>query len=235
MPESSQSWSVIIMCYNEKGTIKQVVDECLTLLPSISNNQFEIIPVDDGSTDGSTQIINELAEKYSEIKPVIHGVNKGIGATLRSGYINAKMENVTAIPADGQFDINELIPHKTVSISNFVMFYRVENTTYSVFRNALSWLNKKLNRWLLGVVFKDVNWVKIYKNEHLQNLSLELTSSLVESEICAKMYYSGIQHIECKSKYKSRSYGTSKGASFKIVLQATKDLFKVTRTLKNYK
>ncbi len=229
-----QTWSVGILCYNEAGTLEKVTTDLLNVLKQLSST-FEIIIVDDRSTDGSRVVAYDLATKYPEVRVISHEVNKGIGGTLRSVYENAIYENVGFIPGDGQFDINEYLPFKEIPENHFVSFYRKENTTYSLFRNALSLMNKKINAIFLGITIKDVNWTKIYKRADLRKLNLELTSSLIESEICAKLLYLKKRVIEAESKYLPRTYGESKGASMKIVKKAMKDTWALVLIMKRFK
>lgn len=230
-----QSWSIIVLCYNEAGTIKKVIDQSLTVLRLMGADDYEILVVDDGSTDGSAELVKAYYGGHSKVKLLKHSHNKGIGPALRTGYFNASKENVCMVPADGQFDLNELLHFRQVPPNTFVSFYRKENTSYSLTRNILSLANKLVNRWLNGIDLKDVNWVKIYKRETLYFLDLEIESSLVESEICAKLLYLGHQPKEVVSKYLPRDAGVSKGASLKIVLQAAQDIIRLYRALKSFK
>ena len=229
-----QTWSVGILCYNEAGTLEKVTTDLLHVLKQLSST-FEIIIVDDRSTDGSRVVAYDLASKYPEVRVISHEVNKGIGGTLRSIYENAQYENIGIVPGDGQFDTNEYLPFKEIPENHFVSFYRKENTTYSPFRNILSLMNKQLNAIFLGITIKDVNWTKIYKRSDLRKLGLELTSSLIESEICAKLLYLKKRVIEAESKYLPRTYGESKGASMNIVKQAIKDTWTLILIMKRFK
>jgi hypothetical protein len=169
------------------------------------------------------------------IKYICHSFNFGIGESLINGYRNSTCENVVMIPGDGQFDLKEFLPYKNFPQKSILAFYRVENTTYSFSRNFLSWINKFLNRFFIGIKLKDVNWVKVYKNAALQTLDFEIKSSLIESEIYCKLIHTGHQTIEIESSYLPRKNGKSKGASLKIILQALMDvlrLFIVTRRFK---
>ena len=152
-----------------------------------------------------------------------------------NSHCNVKYENVCAVPADGQFDVTELLPYAQVNQGSFVSFFRKENTTYTLARNALSYANKVVNKWLLGFDLKDVNWVKIYKTEQIKKLNLEIESSLVESEICAKLLIGGQKLIEVPSKYVPREAGVSKGASWKIVRQALRDTLLMSAVLRRFK
>lgn len=221
-----QSWSIIILCYNEVGNIYRVLQTVAAVLPQLSTSGGELLVVNDGSTDGSHEKIVEFMTEFPTVplQYIQHKTNLGIGAALHKGYAHAKAENVVMIPGDGQFDIEELLPYKNLASKTILAFYRVENMTYTLTRNILSWFNSWLNRLFIGLTLKDVNWVKAYKTTAVQDLSLEVNSSLVESEICSKLLYLGHRVIEVESKYWPRQTGTSKGASWVIVRQALYDI-----------
>ena len=229
-----QTWSVGILCYNEVNTIEKVVLDTYRVLQQATNT-FEVIVVDDYSTDGSREKAIELQKKYPQVKVVLHEVNKGIGHGLRSVYSNAIYENVTVTSGDGQFDVAEYLLYPEISKDNFISYYRRENTTYSLFRNILSLFNKELNKIFIGIDLKDVNWTKVYKKADVDKLDLQLTSSLVESEICAKLIYLGRKVIEVESKCLPRIFGESKGASSAIVKQAIKDIWKLILIMRKFR
>ncbi len=232
---SNQSWSIIIFCFNEVGSVEQVVKKTLDTLDAMHVSNYEVLLVDDGSTDGSRDVVKNLPLVFPRLRLLFHEQNMGIGKALRTGYFEAQFENVCAVPADGQFDLAELLPYAEIPEKTIVSFYRKENTTYSFFRNSLSKANKQLNLWLNGFELKDVNWVKIYKGRELKKMNLEIESSLIESEICAKFMIHGYLIEEVESKYLQRVSGVSKGASFKIVKQALLDTLALSQVLRRYK
>lgn len=229
-----QTWSVGVLCYNEAETLDKVVTELRDVLLQVTNT-FEIIIIDDYSTDGSREIAKGLQNKYSEVNVILHDVNKGIGEALRTIYANTKYENIGVIPGDAQFDPTEYIPFKDIPEHTFISFYRKENLSYSLFRNILSAINKKLNKLFIGIDLKDVNWTKIYKKIYIDQLDLQLTSSLVESEICAKLIFLGNTVIEMESKYLPRVYGVSKGASHAILKKAINDTLLLVSIMNKFK
>lgn len=219
-----QTWTIGIICFNEKGTIRKVYEDVCKVLKDFGT-EGEIILVDDCSTDGSREIIEAIQEENPQlVKTILHPVNQGIGCSILDVYQHASQDNVVFVPGDGQFDVFELSPFRTFEANNYICFYRKENETYGLFRNLLSYLNKLFNQLCLGLSLKDVNWVKVYKREVLQSLDLKMKSSVVESEICAKLNQLNYIPVEVKSKYQSRVYGESKGASLMNLLRVGKEL-----------
>jgi len=104
-----------------------------------------------------------------------------------------------------------------------------------LFRNILTLINKKINAVFLGLKLKDVNWVKIYKKQDLEQLNLEIRSSLVESEISAKLFFLGRKIIEIESKYLPRMFGQSKGASWAILKKAIFDTLLLVRVIGKFR
>lgn len=221
-----QSWSIGILCYNEAGTIENVYRKVKSVGSRLSNN-CEIILIDDCSTDGSDRIIRNICNEDKDVRGIFHEKNLGIGLSIRDVYFNAVNENVVFVPGDGQFDVEELLPFKEFSNSEFIAFYRKENQSYSFFRNSLSYVNKLFNSIFIGLRLRDVNWVKVYKTHIIRQLELKANSSFIESEICAKLNKLNIKPVESDSKYIPRVYGESKGASWKIIRKVYIELFKV--------
>ncbi|MEQ8910245.1 MAG: glycosyltransferase family 2 protein [Vicingaceae bacterium] len=233
--KASQTWSIIILCYNEANSIKRVVQDSLMVLSEISANDGQIVIVNDGSTDDSDAIIKQLQKYHQQITYVKHDCNKGIGEALHSGYNNAKMENVVMVSGDGQFDVKELIPFKQIPNDSFISFYRAENHLYNRQRKLLSLVNRWLNYLFMGLILKDVNFTNAYKTQHLKSLNLKVKSSLVESEICAKLSFLGKTAIEVKSNYHQNKESKSTGASYKIVKQAFVDIPKLLISCLSFK
>lgn len=195
---------------------------------------FQLIIVNDGSTDDSDRIIQEAIQGKDYIYYHKHDINKGIGEALKAGYRLAENENVCAVPGDCQFDFNELKACPAFGQSSFVSFYR-KRTRYNPYRWVLNVFNRVVNYLFLGLKMNDVNWVKVYKREQLHSLSLKMNSSLVESEICAKLVINGVKCIELESRYLERLHDESKGGALKTVKQALSDLIRLIIVVQKYK
>lgn len=229
-----QTWSIGVLCYNEARTLPAVVRQLLEVLRQLTDT-FEVIIVDDCSTDGSRDIAIALQQHNAAVRAILHKTNKGIGGVLRTIYCNAQYENVGIVPGDGQFDASAFLLFKEIPANSFISFYRKGNTCYGPFRSMLSLVNKKFNELFVGITLKDVNWTKVYKRRDLDTLGLQLTSSLVESEICAKLLLIGRTVIEVESKYLPRVYGKSKGASLATIVKALRDTWTLVRVVREYR
>jgi len=219
-----QSWSLIIFCYNEEQTVASVVKQCLTFLDDIGEKSGEVLVVDDGSRDESPQIIEQLGLHDPRVVPIFHKKNLGVGEALRSGYSRAQFENVVGIPADGQFDLSNLWKVRNVPPNFVISFYRQTRSQYTLPRTLLSWGNRFLNRWLLGVRLRDVNWVKIYKKKNLDRLKIQSRTSLVESEICAKLIRESCNFVEVPSACLPRKSGKAHAASLKNLFRVGQEI-----------
>lgn len=217
------NWSIIVFAYNEEGTLAGTVNKAVEFLTKQAAD-WEIILVDDGSTDKTPAVAEVLTQQHSALKVIRHNLNKGIGEALRSGYLAAQFDYVCAVPGDGQFDIWELEKVEPFSPSMFYSFYRPQ-PDYNFYRTILHRANRLFNRLFLGITLHDVNWIKVYRKEQLAFTGMELHSSLLESEISAKLLKAGAQVKQLPSVYMARMAGSPKGGSLKTVLKAIGEMW----------
>jgi dolichol-phosphate mannosyltransferase len=95
------------MCYNEAATLEAVVADVLQELSRLEDD-YEVIVVDDASSDGSRQIANRLSSRLGRLRAVYHSANRGLGEVYKSGFQNARMDLLVFLPADGQFPARNL-------------------------------------------------------------------------------------------------------------------------------
>lgn len=203
-------------------------------MQQLAPDNHEIIIVNDGSTDSSHEvIIKAIADKQNFIYKR-HYQNLGIGQALKTGYRLASKENVCAVPGDCQFNFKELLLCPNFTEKQFISYCR-KHTYYNLYRKILTHFNRLINYLFLGLNMNDVNWIKVYKQSHLRNIELVLNSSLVESEICAKLFAQGVLCVEIESDYLKRLSDDSKGGATKTVKQAAFDLFKLIKVVQTHK
>ena len=207
-----QSWSIILFFHNEADNIKIVCQKTMDFLSFLNERQKEIILIDDASVDKSDEQVRQMMEGKSYVKLITHQKKLGIGACLKTGYEMAQMENVCAVPGDGQFDVNELRAFRQAPPQTVISFFRTVNKEYSLLRKLLTKTNKWLNKIFLRLDIQDINWVKIYKKADLKKLDLKSKSSYVESEIIYRLNKK-CRIIQSPSRYLPRKHGHSKSVN----------------------
>ncbi len=99
--------TVVVMAFNERETLRGVVQEALQELERIGV-RFEVLIVDDGSTDGTGAVAASLSTEHSAVRTTRHACNGGLGRVYRTGFTEARGGMVTFLPADGQFPANNI-------------------------------------------------------------------------------------------------------------------------------
>ena len=101
------SLSVFFPCYNDAETIGQLVLDAEAALRSLADD-YQIIVVNDGSSDRSAEVLRELQSKVGRLEIVTHPRNRGYGGALRSGFAAASKDLVFYTDGDGQYDVKEM-------------------------------------------------------------------------------------------------------------------------------
>src|SRR5262249_8774987 len=101
------SISVFFPAYNDESSIVGVVHKALALLPRLTGD-FEVIIVNDGSRDGTADVLDDLARKHPQVRVIHHSQNRGYGGALRTGFLQATKDWVFYTDGDGQYDVDEL-------------------------------------------------------------------------------------------------------------------------------
>lgn len=226
-------FSIIIFCYNEGASIEPVIRQAAAVMQACAS-RYELVVVNDGSTDDTAAVCRTLAAALPELIYIEHPSNKGIGGALRTGYAAARYQYVCAIPGDGQFDVALLRDVPAFGEKEFYCFYR-RKTNYNAYRSILTWGNKAFNKLLLGISLRDVNWVKVYTLQQLDRCDLQLSSSLVETEICSKLIHLGAVPVEVPSDYLVRGGGTPKGGNIKTLCRALRETLKLIIVMARFK
>jgi len=226
------SISVFFPCYNEQDNIARVVKQALTVLEKL-NADFEVIIVDDGSTDGTGQIAEEIAGQKGRVKVVHHRTNLGYGAALQSGFKAATKELVFYTDGDGQFDINEMPPLLPLMEQyDIVSCYRL-NRQDNLIRKINGWCWTKLVCRLFGMKIRDIDCAfKLYKREIFDNIKLVSTGALIDAEILARAVRRGYRITQRGIHHYPRTAGSQTGAKLRVILRAFKELLKLRNQIR---
>jgi glycosyltransferase involved in cell wall biosynthesis len=231
--KAAVSISVFFPCYNEQDNVERTVEQALAVLKKL-NADFEVIIVDDGSSDTTGQIADEISSRDSRVKVVHHPTNLGYGAALQSGFKAATKELVFYTDGDGQFDINEMPPLLPLTEQyDIVSGYRL-NRQDSFIRKINGWCWTKLVCWMFGMKIRDVDCAfKLYKRKIFDNIKLSSTGALIDTEILARAIRKGYSITQKGVHHYPRTAGAQTGANLKVILRAFKELFKLRSQIRS--
>ena len=211
------SLSIVIPVYNEEEGLGYVLKDTFKHLPKIVHN-FEVIIVDDGSTDNTPQIADSFAKKSRRVH-AIHQPNSGFNKALITGIKAAKKDYVTYMQGDGQDLVRDMINcFMVMDKYDLVLGIRGKRIDYDFYRLILSYGGLILYRFLFDIKYEDVHWVYVWETKEIQKLKLDPKGGmflLVESLV--KFRRKGLKIGEASSPYRPRYAGVSKNTSFKVV------------------
>lgn len=212
--------SLVLPAHNEAENIEAVVRRALEVLPQVVSD-FEVIVVNDGSRDGTRDIIDRLAEEQPHVRAVHHDSNRGYGAALTSGFEAAAGESVMFMDSDRQFDIADIgallpyVPHYDV-----VAGYRIKRRD-PLYRIVFAKIFG-LAVWILfGLRMRDIDCAfKILRGDLLQGIQLTTPGALINTELLIRLRQRGATIAQVGVHHYPRPAGESSGGSPKVVFRA---------------
>ncbi len=220
------SLSIFFPAYNEEANIALTVEKTVRVVSeSPYIKEYEIIIVNDGSTDGTLRVAEQLAEKYNTVRVVDHVYNRGYGAALRTGLSAATKDYVFFTDADLQFDILEL-QNLLVHIpgNDAIIGYRAPRRDPALrLLNAWGW--NKLNRLFFGLRIMDIDCAfKLFKREQVQQLKLRSKGAMISAETLIRLTRTGATIKEIPVSHLPRLYGSPTGAKLSVIFRAFREM-----------
>lgn len=206
------SLSVVMPAYNERGTIREIIDKVLAV-----DIVKELIIVDDGSIDGTREILIAL-EPNPKIKILFHDKNKGKGAALQTGFKEVKGDVVVVQDADLEYEPQEfkemIVP---IQKGKADVVYGSRLTFAKPQRAYLFWhrVGNKLVTLFAGVLYNTTltdieTCYKMFRAELLKELTIESKGFEVDPEITAKLLRKKLRIYEVPISYYGRTYEEGK-------------------------
>lgn len=226
------SISIILPAHNEALNIRDTILRCVNAFERFFAD-FEVIVVDDGSSDGTSDTVKKMFEDDMRIRIVRHEVNKGYGAALRTGFANATKDWLFFMDADGQFDpaeIELLLPFMGNNV--IVAGYRIKRSD-NLYRRIMGYIYTEMINIFLGLKVKDLNCAfKLMPTNFVKCLPLNSSGALINAEILAHAAKKNMSIKEVGVHHYPRRAGEQSGGSLRVISKAIKEFFSVYRTLK---
>src|SRR5687767_953378 len=203
--------SVVMPCYNERDTVEEIIRRVLTV-----PIRTELIVVDDGSTDGTREILSRLAEQQPRVKVIFQPQNAGKGAALRRGFQEVTGDLVVIQDADLEYSPEEfpqliaLICEGRADVvygSRFLGRHRVFLFTHYVGNRVVTFLTNVLYNTMLTDM---ETCYKVMRTEVLRSMRLSSNGFGIEPEMTAKIFKRGYRVYEVPITYDGRGYQEGK-------------------------
>jgi glycosyltransferase involved in cell wall biosynthesis len=216
--------------YNEELNIEHAVAAARESLEKYAGG-WEIIIVDDASTDSSSSIVTRLAAAEPRIVSLRHPKNRKLGGTLRTGFSAATKDLVFYMDADIPFDpdvLGRAMRAMELTDADMIAAYRHDRTMEGLKRGIYT----LVYNWLVGILFgwphRDINFsFKLMKRSVLQAIELKSEGSLIDAELVVKAKNSGFTIQQIGIDYFPRTRGESHLGSFSVVLKILRELVRL--------
>jgi glycosyltransferase involved in cell wall biosynthesis len=228
--EARPSVSLVIPMFNEEENIEHAIACAIEALEDCSDD-WEVIIVNDASTDDSGGIVERLARAEPRIRLLQHQVNRKLGATLRTGYAAVGKSLAVYMDADLPFDphvIGRAIQALRVTRADMIAGYRLDRTTEGFRRTVYSYLYNSLIGVLFGWPHRDINFsFKLMRREVLQAVELRSEGSLIDAELIVKAKNLGFVIQQLGLDYFPRSRGLSTLSSPGVIVKILRELIRL--------
>ncbi len=228
--------SVFLPTFNEEGSIEGVVLGVKKVLEKTAE-KWEIIVVNDGSMDGTRGIVEKLSGKDERIRVISHEVNSGYGASLQTGFYNAKYNWISFIDSDGQFDFGEIgkfiEKQKETNADLVIGYYKKRKVSFTKILTSKVWETFIYILFGLKVHDIDCGFKLISKGviEKIPHLESE-RGAFISSELLIKAKKKGFKFAEVPVTHYPRLQGKGTGRKLNVIIKSFLDLFRLWKKLR---
>jgi glycosyltransferase involved in cell wall biosynthesis len=225
--------SVFFPAYNEEANIKETITKAIKVLPKVAK-KWEIIVVNDGSTDKTGEIVTGLIAQEKRLRMISHTPNRGYGAAVKSGLYNSRYDPIVFTDADGQFNFSEVakfIKTQKKTGADLVIGYYLKRAVppYRIWASRIWELVVYL---MFGLKVKDIDCgFKLIRKkvvEKIPRLEAE-RGPFISSELLIKAKKAGFKIVEIGVCHYPRKEGSATGASLKVGLSGLLELVKLRK------
>jgi glycosyltransferase involved in cell wall biosynthesis len=203
--------SVFFPAFNDARALPDLLKRTFAVLRSHVRD-YEVIVVNDGSSDDTAAVLEGLRQKYApHLRVVTHPENRGYGAALRTGFANAEKEFVFYTDGDGQYDPSELIFLLDAVTEETVLVNGYKKERHDPWhRVAIGWLYNQFARRLFRIGIRDIDCdFRLIRRSALAGTELLSTSGTICVELVRRLEMSGAKVVEVPVHHYPRLHGTS--------------------------
>ena len=224
-PQSAlDSVTIVLPCFNEVDNVDiAVADACAAARAAA--DRFEVVVVDDGSTDGTGALAHRLAQWNPRLRVIGHDRNRGYGAALQTGIAAARMRWTLLTDADLQFDLMQLSELTPIASEYDLLLGRRTPRRDPLYRRVYGHTWNWLVRRALELPVRDVDCAfKLGRTELLQSLELRSSGAMISPELVARSLARGARLVEVDVAHRPRRSGVQSGGSPRVIFKALSEL-----------
>ena len=207
-----RSVSLVVPMFNEEKSIGRLLDVAIPALEAHVDT-WEIVLVDDASTDTTLAFARLRAEREPRIRVIAQPSNRGLGGTLREGFAAARLEWILYSDCDLPWDLAEtdrLFRAAEITGADLISAYRLDRTGEGLLRSLYSFAYNGLIHALFGIVLRDVNFsCKLIRRSLLSGMTLRSEGSFIDAELLARSLARGAVIQQLGIDYFPRTRGLS--------------------------
>jgi len=236
-----ESLTIFYPMWNEAETIERAVAAAFeagdALIEAGEIASYDVLIVDDASTDATGKMADEMAAADPRISVVHHEVNRKLGGTIKSGLANAKGEIVLYTDADLPFDMAEAV--KAVRLlriyeADIVSAYRFDRTGEGARRLAYSYVYNHLVQALFKLRLRDMNFAfKLVRQSMLDCVELKSEGSFIDVELLARAQRLGFSIVQFGVDYFPRTRGISTLSSNAVIVKIVREMLQLRSELQS--
>lgn len=202
--------SFVVPALNEENAIRGAGDEIRKAADELSMD-FEVVFVNDGSSDGTGRVMDEIAAADPRYRVVHHQRNRGLGAAYRSGINAATGRYVMMVPGDNAHPADGLVPIlKMAGEADIVIPYVLNPEARTAKRQAVSRLFVGLLNFLFGLDVPYYNGLVIHRTELVRTLGIKTNGFGYQAEALVRLLKAGAKHVTIGTTISEREDGTTK-------------------------
>jgi glycosyltransferase involved in cell wall biosynthesis len=231
--ETFEKLSVFYPMWNEQDYIERALEfgarACKGLIERGDIVDYELIVVDDKSTDRTGEIADRLASEDSRIRVIHHERNRKLGGSMKTGFAAATGDLVLYTDADLPFDMAEL-PRAVRLLREYdvdiISAYRFDRTGEGLLRGVYTWVYNGLIKALFGVKVRDINFAfKLCRSRVFDHVELKSEGSFIDAELVIRSTRLGYEIMQMGVDYFPRTRGESTLSTPGVILTILKEMW----------
>ncbi len=223
------SITVIVSAFNEEDNLANAINSVISALKLHPNLDYEIIVINDGSSDGTERVAIEIVQKNQKVKLISHDKNLGLGEVVQTGIKAATKKYFMLYAGDDEAGVEGIAPLLAlVGQFDLLVPYPINNHIRGVKRAMISRTFTLTVGYLSGIKLNYFNGSVVYKLDEIKSANVKTSGFGYQAKVLVKLVSAGVKYTQVPIKLNEISKGNStKAFKFRNILSVIKTLFEI--------